>query len=245
VAFDVVSIRLSKVGGAPGGGVTSDGYFMKNLALWSTIMSAYFPEALWSSDRLIGAPAWIFKDEYDIVAKVDSATLARWRDLTIGQRQDLARPMLQELLRERSKLVLHHTTKEAQVFGLVVKKEGTKCREASAASAAASGIPLPYGGIVVPYAKDSQTREISFFNIPMTSLASYLSHSSPLPVRDMTGLNGKYDCVLGRRDEAGSSSSDPVQGTHWDLDRLGLTLKLTKTLVDTLVIDSIEKPSPN
>jgi uncharacterized protein (TIGR03435 family) len=239
--FDVVSIRPSKPGGAPGGGVTQNGYVMRNLSLWSTVMAAYIPHSLWSNDRLLGAPPWMLNEEYDVVAKVDEATADAWKNLTSAQREEKARPMLQALLADRCKLVLHHTVPEAPVFVLVVGKHGPKFTETKPGQPLPSNaVHLPDGGAFVPGAGD-----LKFFGTSMASLAAFLSRSSPRPIQDKTGLPGSYDFVLRRHDQGYVSASDPDPSTPFAMEGLGLTLKSAKAPTDTLVIDHIERPSPN
>ncbi len=74
------------------------------------------------------------------------------------------------------------------------------------------------------------------------------------PVVDQTGLSGKYDFTLEWTPEStalpppGADTQPDSQGpTFLEAlqEQLGLKLKPTKAPVDVLVIDDIEKPSPN
>jgi len=59
----------------------------------------------------------------------------------------------------------------------------------------------------------------------------------------MTGLTGRYDFALQTMD---NPSRDIDEGaTRFPLDELGLALKPGKYPGITLVIDHVEKPSPN
>ncbi len=71
-------------------------------------------------------------------------------------------------------------------------------------------------------------------------------------VVDKTGLSGTYDIQLkfARGEDTASSKpdngADPAPSIFTALEeQLGLKLQSTKGPVDTLVIDSIEKPSEN
>ena len=194
LAFEVVSIRPSKPGGDAGGGTLLLGFYMKGLSLLSTIMSAYFPMKLWSNDRLLGAPAWVLKENYDIQAKFDEATAEQFKGMTIAQRQEQIMPMLQALLAERCKLVLHRVPAETAAFALIVGKHGVNAKELKVTT---SGerippglMPLSYGGLMQP------GHERTFFDTPLASLADVLSRSSSRPIIDQTGLAGKYDFTL-------------------------------------------------
>jgi uncharacterized protein (TIGR03435 family) len=246
LAFEVVSIRPSKPGSPEEGtmGITPNGYRAMHQSIWTTIMVAYFPQGYeyWSRDRLLGGPPWL-GTLYDIDARVSSADMAEWQKQ--GLQKDMLHAMLRTLLAERCELVIHSTTTEAPIYELVVGKHGPKLKEATpGAPVPSGGIRFPEGGGMVPY-RSGEKPEVRFFDLSMTSLAANLSRSSTRPVQDKTGLTGKYDFVLHRRDEGGASASDPDPSSPWDVEELGLTLKPAKAPTETLVIDHIEKPSEN
>ena len=65
--------------------------------------------------QLRGGPSWATSDRYEVKARAEgNATL------------DQMRPMLQSLLADRFKLALHHETKEAPAYELVVARSGLK-----------------------------------------------------------------------------------------------------------------------
>jgi hypothetical protein len=63
--------------------------------------------------------------------------------------------------------------------------------------------------------------------------------SGQFPIEDKTGLTEKYRFDLTRLGTVGIPSSD------WDLAPLGLKLIPTKIPTENVMIDHIEKPSPN
>jgi uncharacterized protein (TIGR03435 family) len=70
------------------------------------------------------------------------------------------------------------------------------------------------------------------------SFAEYLSLTLGSHVEDRTGVTGEYDFALRRwQNDDGSDSLD--------VEALGLKVEPIKVLRDTLVIDHIERPSPN
>lgn len=73
----------------------------------------------------------------------------------------------------------------------------------------------------------------------MASFSAHVAQMLGAPVEDRTGLSGRYDFKLRRFDE----ESDRV--SMWDWGSLGLKLERIKVSSDILVIDHIEKPSPN
>ena len=77
------------------------------------------------SGRLTGGPDWIRSQDYDI-----EATGVFPDGLSDEARLDRERLMLQALLAERFKLVIHREVKELPVYALVVAKGGPKLQKA-------------------------------------------------------------------------------------------------------------------
>ena len=132
--FAVVSVRKNNSGGPQHIGVTTaDGYQMKNLFLGYLLLMAYVPQtgggAFYSPDQFIGMPAWLTGDDdhYDVDAKVDEADLADWQNP--AKQPGMLRSMLQAMLEDRLKLVVHRSTREAPVYLLLVGKNGPNFKE--------------------------------------------------------------------------------------------------------------------
>ena len=110
-AFDVASVKPS-VPGSSGGGITPGptGLTARNVTLLFCIRIAYDVQ-----DYQVSGPNWVSTEQYDIVAK------------TVAQvNQDQLRLMLQALLAERFKLVLHREDRTRSVYELVIGKNGPK-----------------------------------------------------------------------------------------------------------------------
>jgi uncharacterized protein (TIGR03435 family) len=167
--------------------------------------------------RVLGGPRWADSDQFDIVAKAGSADSTR----------DEIRSMLQTLLAERFKLVVHRETREVPEYSLVIAKSGSKVKVA--APDRKSGIAntvSPSGG-----------QETVFESSSLRVLANMLANTLGSPVLDKTGLDGLYDYTF----------EWPDAGSSWSasLDQLGLKLEAKKAPVEVLVMDRVEKPSPN
>jgi bla regulator protein blaR1 len=253
-AFEVVSIRPSKPGTPWRIQFLPDEYLSINRPLISTILWAYFPRGLMSRERVSGAPAWVMNDGYDIEAKFDDAAANGWQHLTGWERQKCVKPLLQTLLAERFKLVLHRIPAEVQGYALVVGKNGPKLRETKPDETMPSrAIQLPGGGAAVSFLP-GQKKEVDFFDTSMASLADDLTNVMGLPFLDQTGLTGKYDFVLPKRDLSSTEASP--DGTafapelddrwnYWDWEAIGLKVKPVKVRTTNLAIDHVERPSPN
>jgi uncharacterized protein (TIGR03435 family) len=104
------------------------------------------------------------------------------------------------------------------------------------------GIKLGSGGIMITKTIKGRL-EIEWHDATMSDLAEYLSsvRGIEFPVLDMTGLTGRYDFTL--REVAALSGDDPVD--RFPVEDLGLQVRLVSEIRHGLVIDHIEKPTPN
>src|SRR5437879_11983094 len=90
---------------------------MENVSLWKCIAFAYGIGE--DKDYAISGPDWIKSERFDIVAKMPAET-----------NFEQARLMLQTLLADRFKVVVHREKKELPMYGLVAAKGGIKLHEA-------------------------------------------------------------------------------------------------------------------
>jgi bla regulator protein BlaR1 len=250
--FEVVSIRPNKTGGAQQFGPTPNGYRMRNLFMVMAILTAYVPTvggaSLYTDPQTVGFPDWVLNDPYDIDATVSESDLAEWQKP--ASQPAMLRAMPQAMLADRLKLVAHRDKKELPVYSLVVGKNGPKFKETKPGDSHPGGITLPGGFVLV--ADPDMTRH--FYGISMAMLAPFLSDMVGRPVEDNTGLPGKYDIVLQRAapgeaapvgQQTDVSAPDPGPSAFSVVQQLGLKLEPAKGEVETLVIDHVERPSPN
>jgi uncharacterized protein (TIGR03435 family) len=178
--------------------------------------------------QILGGPAWLRTEGYDIVAKIDSTPTVSLEQL---------RPMLQRMLTDRFQLKFRRETQELPRYALVVAKNGPKLKE----NAGAEGPPLLISG-------DAAISTMTCINVSTAYLAKALENQFAFQfgrtVVDLTGLKGSFDFTLSwTRDQAtdalGSSLFTALQ------EQLGLKLESQKGPVDTIYIDSIERPSVN
>jgi bla regulator protein blaR1 len=250
--FAVVSIRKNNSGGpAHIGAATPDGYQMKNLFLGYLLVTAYAPQtggaAFYSPDQFIGMPAWLTGDDdrYDVDAKVDEADLADWQNP--AKQPAMLRSMLQSMLEDRLKLVVHRSTREAPVFLLVVGKNGAKFKETNPGELHPGARPMPGGGTLSREEKGDQMT-VHYFGISTAQLARWVLGDAGRPIQDKTGLTGKYDVTIERPipESAGTPEVKPLEMSATEIaNQLGLKLEPAKGQVETLVIDHVERPSPN
>jgi bla regulator protein blaR1 len=181
-------------------------------------------------DKFIGLPDWAKTEKFDIDAKVDSSDVEVYKTLSIAQK----RLMLQAVLANRFDLKAHVETRNEPVLKLTVAKGGPKLKETNAGNDGSPdrpGIEFRKGQIVAK-------------GIQMTQFASLLTQSADRTVLDRTGLSGRYDVTLDWAPDDEESSTRPPLFTALR-DQLGLKLDAGEGPVEVLVIDHVERPSPN
>lgn len=166
--------------------------------------------------------------------------------------------MLKNLLAERFKLRVHTETRESPVYALTLAREGQlgqhlrrsdrNC-EPSAVVRALADSSLDVSGRTV--CRESSTSEKGFRMIsgagPIALLVGALQRSADRPLVDSTGLTGTYEWQL--RFQSMSNRVAP-NGTVEAMftaveDQLGLKVQRRMGPVDVLVIDSVERPTPD
>lgn len=231
--FEVAAIKPHASSGTMNGGwrFTTDSFSVTNLTLKTMIFYAY---NLRSGEQLEGLPKWARTDAWDIQAKLDADAVQQVHKLDREQHADENRLMVQNLLAERFQLRIHHKARDLPVYDLTLAKGGSKLKPA-AASDKASGW---------------NWRDGSFegTDVGPDALAYSLSSSDEVGrvVVDKTGLSGKYDIKLKWTPEGKQETADSGPSLFTALqEQLGLKLVSTKGPVDTLVVDHVEKPTPN
>jgi bla regulator protein blaR1 len=261
--WDGVSIRVcnpEKSEYSPGG-MTPGRLRTPCASILPLIRSAYDPSAgqpgphFVSSQKILGGPAWISSDRYQINAKVE------------GDPGDalMRGPMLQALLEDRFKLKVHRETREVPVYALTVAKGGPKLqpfKEGSCAPRELMPAPLPFCGPNRFMRKGPMlTQELH--GISLADFSQMLDGTLDRPVIDKTGISGKFDfhwefvpedaimphsTGLGLDSEAAPVPPDAADGPSIFTAiqaQLGLKLESGKGRANFLVIDRVERPSEN
>jgi len=168
----------------------------------------------------VTGPDSIDTQRFDIIAKIPE-----------GATKEDMRVMMQNLLKERFGLKLHHDTKEMAMYALVIGKNGPKLKESEAQPAPApgqapgpgadgppSGPPPPpkIGKDGMPELPPSMRRQGALmmmmmpgrmrmmgFGVPMSRLVETLARQYDRPVVDHTGLTKTYDITLDFAPEGG------------------------------------------
>ena len=190
--------------------------------------------------QVLGGPDWINTEKYDVLAKAASG-------MNPTPEQTMA--MLQALLAERFQLKTHRETKDLPAFALVATRGAAKLQRSGTApkDSKSPGNPDEH-----PFADKGSGPMISLGHgilmaqrITMQGLADSLGRQSDRTVIDKTGIDGEFDLTLkwnpeaDQQDASGTSLFTAIQ------EQLGLKLESTRSPVEVLVIDSVQRPSAN
>ena len=255
MTFDAASVRENK-DIDPRVGFTMSGQFVThttvlrviNWRIENLISYAYGID----ESQIEGAPKWPWPTVFVIEAKGDSEENAKIAALTEEQQSAEQQHMLQTLLEDRFNLKTHWETKEADVYHLVVAKGGPKLSAQGLMPLSADELKN-FGDHPAPplYQKnDGHGYDFIAHGCSMDQLVDMLMSQFGRPVIDKTKLTGKYDFVLkykGRWDQdRPADDMDPMPPMDRALtEQLGLKVEAAKGPKKVLVIDHIDKPSPN
>ena len=231
-AYEVVSIKPSKPGTQESSEILPDGFRRTDTTLDALVRDAFH---IVYDKLVVGLPSWTESEPYDIEAKVDADTADRWRKLTAAERRKDEQPMLQAFLIDRCRLKFHFEKKEMAVYDLVIAKSGSKLKEAPQDEVETAGMAGGNGVTLTAHA-------LSIENFIPT-----LSGTDGRLVVDKTGLGDKrFDFTLhwSPNQRAVNADSGPSLFTALE-EQLGLKLVPSKEDVNVLVIDQMERPSPN
>lgn len=236
--FEVAAIKRSRAADDQSRFETNPGMLrLTNQTLRGCIRAAYAGGGVPLRDyQVIGGPKWVDSDRYDIVAKADGRATA----------PQLVR-MLQAMLTERFKLVVHRESQLFPGYVLLVAKGGLKIG------------PEPVEGDP-PRATPSRGN-LTSHRVPLAWLPRLLSNIVGAPVVDDTKVTSLYTFTLewnpaefepgpgavGQREED-STSLPPKDIGPPSLfialeQQLGLRLEPRKVPLDVIVVDRAERPS--
>jgi uncharacterized protein (TIGR03435 family) len=187
--------------------------------------------------QMAGKPGWMDTDKWDIEAKLDTPG---------SPSQAQMRAIMQKLLAERFGLQLHEEKRRLAAYVLIVSKDGPKMTKTADPSLSPNFSLYPSGVLIARSAT-------------MADLAQSLqNHILGQPLVDKTGLEGRWDFTLKwTPDEtqftdapvpvpppADNPNAPPPLITAIQ-EQLGLKLEAQKADVPVLVIDHVDRPSPN
>jgi uncharacterized protein (TIGR03435 family) len=264
VSFEASTVKPSRTGTnrvlmrmAPGGI-----WDASNVTLESMIRLAYRLQ----ESQLVGGPAWIYTDRFDIQAQS-----------TQGMAPGQFGERMQSLLSDHFNLQVHRETRQLPIYVLVAANDGSRgkalvpaavdcvafARDRAANAGRAAAPPLAQrpgerpacGTIAAP-------GRLAGGGVTMEQLASSLSQYAGRIVVDHTGMSGSFDYELrfahdpslrGRGPGGGvpgpepPTPQDPGAGSLFAAvqEQLGLKLDAQRAPIDVVVIDSARQPPEN
>jgi uncharacterized protein (TIGR03435 family) len=177
--------------------------------------------------------------------------------------------MMQSLLADRFKVVIHRENKEMPVYTLTVAKNGSKLQPFYENSCVPPPPPQPIQpgqkppcrgdvGIAPDTNRGGWKAQVVANGATLVRFLEFLSLALDRPVLDRTGISGVFDLRLESSVEGTRlkqflipdanrtpSASDPAPSIFTAIqDQLGLRLESART-VEVLVIDSVSRPTEN
>jgi uncharacterized protein (TIGR03435 family) len=258
--YEIVSVKPSNADSRRGTMNTPDGYRATNIEPLLFIDVAY---GILNKDQLAGVPGWVSTEKYDIDAKMESSVADAFGKLSPDDRKAARQHMMQMLLADRFKLVVHHETRVLSIYTLTIGKNGLKLKEAKPGDTYPNGIKVPSGN---PVTNTMQMRasqagvSMTAQAVAMPQLIQFFEQEVGRIVVDKSGLTGAYDFTLQYMPDAMQTTPGAASGGASPLpaaelgnpslftaiqEQLGLKLEAGKLPIDVVVIDHIERPSGN
>jgi bla regulator protein blaR1 len=259
-SFEVASVRRNNSGdGSTTRRMQPGGTTFINVPVRQLIIGAYGVQPF----QVVGGPAWITSDRFDINAKAEGAPSPEQMNL-----------MLRALLADRFKLIVRQEQREMPIYTLVKAREDGQLGPAlkpstvdcgatgrgrggppPAAPGAGGAPPLPLAGCRMMIAPG----RIEIGGQPITQLATFLSSQVGRSIIDKTGLTGRYDVQLSFLPDGGRGGPlgplppgapalppiDPDAPSIFTAvqEQLGLKLESGRGPVDVIVIERVEPPT--
>jgi uncharacterized protein (TIGR03435 family) len=179
--------------------------------------------------QIAKAQDWVNSESYDISAKPDGEgepSIKQWES------------MVKKLMADRFQLKFHFEKREQAVYVLTVARTGPKLTRSESDPSASGGMGFGPPG------------NFGATNATMADVAEALGQGVlNRPVEDQTGLTGRFNLRLTwTPDGLATATENPNALPDFFTaikEQLGLKLVSTKAPVDVLVIDHVERPSPN
>jgi uncharacterized protein (TIGR03435 family) len=241
LAYEVVSIKPSNPEAHSGMRNLPEGFAWTHTPLFSLLQGAY---GVYMDNQFSGLPNWVKDERYDIEAKADAATAERWKSLPRGGRSQEEQLMMQSILAERCQLKTREETKELPVYELVLAKGGLKLKEAPPDE---------------PFSARISRGRMTAHAMKISTIVGQFGGTDGRLAIDKTGLGDtKYDFdltwtpqdprVTDQRapDQPATAADDAPPSLYTALEeQLGLKLVPAKSQLKVVIVDHIERPSPN
>jgi uncharacterized protein (TIGR03435 family) len=248
-AFEAASVKPASPDNPPGQGLSRapGGRFTAvNVPVRFLILYAYQLQG----HQLIGAPDWTANERFDIVAKMEGDPPSI---VTVGP--DPMRLATQTLLADRFGLHARRETRVLDIYALTMARSGRQpgralkpspedCAVMAARARVAAPAPGPDGTPPFICGQQLGRGRIRFGGHPLSLFANGLSQTVGRAVVDRTGLAGNWSFELTYAPEPSPDSDAPSLFTAIQ-EELGLRLEPTTGPVEVLVVESVQRPTPD
>jgi len=233
-AFDVASIKRNidtPVGDAQFATEADGRLIVVNNPISGVIVNAYGI----TYEQLAEVPGWVRSERYDILARGPASS----------ERKEMML-MLQALLAERFAMKGHFEARENTAYTLTVAKGGHRLRLQGTEDCTPRRPGVESDPNVCGNNRVSSETGWNATHISMPGIVRSLSAILRQPVIDQTGIKGAFDVQLQWSDDLAAANPNTLPSIYTALrETLGLELKPGRTQTNMLVIDHIERPSPN
>ena len=226
-----------------------DRFYRAIITLRNLINYAYDMRAF----RIVGGPDWASSDRWEVSAKADTAVTP----------SEMAR-LVRRLLADRFALKTHLETRELPIYNLVLgrgdrrlgprmKPAAIDCEPFFRRERRTQDSPVdPATGVprcATSFRISPGVTTARYNGTPTSRLATFLSTEAGRWIEDRTELSGSYDIELTYQSDAmllpGAAPKEaPALFTALQ-EQLGLKLEPSRGPVEVLVIDSVERPTPD
>ena len=236
--FDVASVKPNQDGDVLPRNLSlvPGGVRVTNLPLSTILWMSYRVQA----DQVVEVPSWARSESFDIIGKAPAG---------VALNMDNVGAMLRDLLADRFRLSTRRELRELPVYALVqqkagalgprLKASGTDCLAGAPGGAPVAPPPTPPS----PSACGATARpgSVSVHGFPLLTLARLVGPTVGRIVVDRTGLTGTWDLEI----EFSADQSDGPSLFTALQEQLGLKLEAARAPVEVVVIERLERPTPD
>jgi uncharacterized protein (TIGR03435 family) len=253
--YDVATIKLLDPETARSMARLAPGATLSPLSIRRYLMDSYGAHY---ATQIVGGPDWLSRDEYLIQGKNSADLESAIQKMTREDRYKQIHWMGQSLLAERFHLKAHFETRVLPVYALEADKGGLKITAVPAPPVNKPGeppIPWKSGDELAPGNMETNqgsngSRILSGRAIQLTLLARILATDiGDRPIVNRTGFTGYFNVKnltwvpLANAETSASSDAPSLPGAL--KDKLGIRIVSTNAPIEVLVIDRIDRPTPN
>lgn len=210
-----------------GGLMRGGDYHLRRATMVDLIHLAYDLDA----KKIIGGPAWLGLDRFEVHAKVPAGTTA-----------ETVRPMLRALLAERFALVVHNDTKPVPAWVLTAGKHPEIRQSEQSDNGNCHG--KSEGEFISVACRATTMKALAE---KMSQLPGTFTFVGDNVTVDQTGLNGTWDFDLKFSRRFNTTAAAPEIVSLFDaLEKVGLHLDPGTVPLPVVVVDSVNRtPTPN